>query len=160
MLANARRRYTVTAPTGILTLLLILLIPAGLTWPADAEKPAKKENAAQPSKKAKAAPKGEATRGSGAAIVAKSKTCFGDTPKIEKVQPDEGKAGTKVTITGRNFGTAGCLSMVSFGPGSPAKFAHQNETTVTTTVPAAKKGLRLLTVTTASGEDSKPFLVR
>ena len=159
MHANARRRYTVTA-TGMLTLMLMLFLPAGPTWPADAEKPAKKEKAVQPSKKAKTAPKGEATKGSGAAIVAKSKACFGETPKIEKVQPDEGKVDTKVTITGKNFGAPGCLSMVSFGPGSPAKFVHQDETTVTTTVPAAKKGLRLLTVTTASGEDSKPFLVR
>ena len=158
MQANAQWRYRVAAPTGILTLMLMLLTPAGPAWPADVEKPVKKEKAAQPSKKA--APKGEATRGSGAAIVAKAKACFGETPKIEKVQPDEGKAGAKVTITGKNFGAPGCLSIVSFGPGSPAKFVHQNESTVVATVPAAKKGLRLLTVTTASGEDSKPFLVR
>jgi hypothetical protein len=31
---------------------------------------------------------------------------------------------------------------------------------VTATVPTAKKGLRLLTITTASGQDSKPFLVK
>jgi len=37
----------------------------------------------------------------------------------------------------------------------------KNETTITTTVPAGgRKGLAMLTVTTASGEDSKAFLVK
>jgi hypothetical protein len=82
-------------------------------------------------------------------------------PKIEKVKPDEGKAGDKVTIAGSSFGAKGCLTAVSFGPGNPAKFEHVNETTVTATVPAVKKkGIHLLTVTTASGEDSKAFLVK
>ena len=30
---------------------------------------------------------------------AKAKACFGEAPKIEKLSPDEGKAGQKVTIT-------------------------------------------------------------
>ena len=78
----------------------------------------------------------------------------------QTVKPDEGKTGDKVTITGTNFGATGCLSSVSFGPGSPATFVHVNESTVTATVPSGKKGIRLLTVTTASGEDSKPFFVK
>ncbi len=150
--------YTITVPMGIFTLMVALLNPVNMTWSAESEKPAKKEKAAQPAKDAK--PKSGATKASGAAIVAKSKACVGDTPKIEKVKPDEGKTGEKVTITGKNFGPPGCLSIVSFGPGSPAKFVHQDDATVTATVPGAKKGLRLLTITTASGEDSKPFLVK
>lgn len=142
----------------ILATLLAVLNPAGIAWSEDSGKSPKKEKSAQSAKKSR--PKGEATKGSGAAIVAKAKACFGETPKIEKIQPDEGKTGATVTITGKNFGAPGCLSLVSFGPGSPAKFVHKNESTVVATVPTAKKGLRLLTVTTASGEDSKPFLVK
>jgi len=102
----------------------------------------------------------ESTKASGAAIVAKAKACVGETPEIDKVKPDEAKAGEKVTITGRNFGTPGCLSGVSFGPGNPAKFTHVSDSTVTATVPSGKKGNTILTVTNASGGDSKPFLVK
>lgn len=158
MPVSLHRRCRCAARLGVLALLLPLLSPVGFAWPADGDQPAKKEKAAKPPQENK--PKGEATRASGAAIVAKSKACVGDTPKIEKVKPDEGKPGDKVIITGKNFGAAGCLSVVSFGPGSPAKFVHRDESTVTATVPTAKKGLRLLTITTASGQDSKPFLVK
>ncbi|MDO8546546.1 MAG: hypothetical protein Q7R68_04215, partial [Nitrospirales bacterium] len=37
----------------------------------------------------------------------KGRVCSGETPKIKKVTPDEGKPGDKVTITGENFGDAG-----------------------------------------------------
>jgi hypothetical protein len=90
----------------------------------------------------------------------KSTACFGEAPQLAKVTPDEGKAGDKVTITGSSFGTAACLRGVSFGPGHPAQFQQTNDS-ITTTVPSGgKKGLVLLTVTTASGENSKPFLVK
>jgi IPT/TIG domain len=90
----------------------------------------------------------------------KSTACFGEAPQLDKVTPDEGKAGDKVTITGSSFGTAACLRGVSFGPGHPAQFQQTNNS-ITTTVPSGgKKGLVLLTVTTASGENSKPFLVK
>ncbi len=99
-----------------------------------------------------------ATKASGADKVAKARSCSGVTPKIRKVSPDEGATGAKITITGENFGDAGCLSGVSFGPGSPAKFSQVDDKTITVTVPDGKRGLELLTVTGFTGEDSKPFL--
>jgi hypothetical protein len=103
----------------------------------------------------------ESTKASGAGIVTKSRSCVGDTPKIAKVQPDEGKPGDRVTVTGVNFGAPGCLTTVSFGPGTEAKFSQISDTSLTTTVPTgAKRGLKLLTLTAATGEDSKPFLVK
>jgi len=145
---------------ALLLTVLVVVSPVGVTvaWSAEKEKPIKKEKSVQPAKKGTTS-KG-ATKAPGAGIVDTATACFGDTPKIETVKPDEGKTGDKVTITGTNFGAPGCLSSVSFGPGSPATFVHVNESTVTATVPSGKKGIRLLTVTTASGEDSKPFFVK
>ena len=75
--------------------------------------------------------------------------------------PDEGKAGDKVTISGRNFGPVECLRSLSFGPGNPATFKLDNPTQITATVPTGRrKGMAMMTVTTASGEDSKAFLVK
>lgn len=92
---------------------------------------------------------------------AKAKACFGEAPKIERLSPDEGKAGQKVTITGSKFGSADCLRGVSFGPGNAADFKMKDEGTITATVPkGGRKGLAIVTVTTASGQDSKPFLVK
>jgi len=88
----------------------------------------------------------------------KGRSCAGDVPRIKKVSPDEGKAGDKVTITGENFGDPGCISGVSFGPGGAAKFAQVDDKTITATVPDGKKGIKYLTVTGFSGEDTKPFL--
>jgi len=126
--------------------------------PIQKEKPAKKP-------KAQSAQKGRviegATRASGADKVTKSTACFGVTPKIDHVTPDEVKAGDTITITGKDFGSAGCLSSISFGPGNQATFEQKDESVVTATVPALKKkGIVLLTVTTASGEDSKAVFVK
>lgn len=153
-------RRLVAYPTALLLAVLVGVSPVGVTvtWSAEKEKPIKKEKSVQPSKKGTTS-KG-ATKASGAGIVDKATACFGDAPKIESVKPDEGKSGDKVTIKGKNFGAPGCLSTVSFGPGNPAKFVHVNETTVTATVPSGKKGIHLLNVTTASGEDSKTFFVK
>jgi len=147
-------------PVALLLAVLVFVSPVGVnvTWSAEKEKPAKKEKSVQPAKKG--TPSKGATKASGAAPVAKASTCFGDTPKIESVKPDEGKSGDKVTIRGKNFGAPGCLSSISFGSGLLAKFEHVNESTVTATVPSGKKGLHLLSVTTASGEDSKPFFMK
>ena len=100
----------------------------------------------------------QSTKASGADKVAKAHTCSGVAPSVNKVNPDEGKTGTKITIVGENFGDPGCVSGVSFGPGSPAKFTHVDDKTVVATVPDGKKGLELLTVTNSTGEASKPFL--
>ena len=100
----------------------------------------------------------QSTKASGASKVAKDRVCSGVTPKIKKVSPDEGKTGDKITLTGENFGSAGCVSGVSFGPGSPAKFTQVNDGTVTTVVTGGKRGITLLSLTNSGGEDSKPFL--
>lgn len=88
----------------------------------------------------------------------KARSCSGDAPKIRKISPDEGKTGVKITITGDNFGEPGCVTMVSFGPGSPAKFSQTDDKTITVTVPDGKRGMEFLTVTGFTGEDTKPFL--
>ena len=96
-----------------------------------------------------------------AAAAAKTQACFGMAPQIEKLVPDEGQPGAKVTITGTEFGSPECLRGVSFGPGQSATFFMGNESTIVATVPTnGRKGLVILTVTTASGEDSKPFLIK
>ena len=103
----------------------------------------------------------ESTKASGASIVAESRACGAISPKIDKVKPDEGRAGDKVTITGENFGSPGCLATISFGPGSSAQFTQSGDNSVTATVPKeARRGIKLLIVTTTAGEDSKPFLVK
>ncbi len=102
--------------------------------------------------------KSNKAKGSESPRLTKGLSCSGDAPKIKKVAPDEGKTGDKVTITGESFGGPGCVSMVSFGPGSPAKFTQVDDKTITATVPDGKKGMELLTVTGFTGEDTKPFL--
>jgi len=122
---------------------------------------------AKPSKK-KAAPEAKAPKSKAdkptfhtAETAGKAKACFGEAPQITKLTPDEGKPGDKVTIIGTKFGSADCLRGVSFGPGHSATFTMKDETTITATVPkGGRKGLAIVTVTTASGEDSKPFLVK
>lgn len=126
---------------------------------AEPETKAKKPKASQEPKAAK--PKAEKSKSKTADTAGTPTACFGVAPKIEKVSPDEGKAGDKVTITGTNFGTAACLRSVSFGPGHTATFKMESTTKITAMVPSGgRKGLAILTVTTASGEDSKPFLVK
>jgi hypothetical protein len=100
----------------------------------------------------------QSTKASGADKVAKSRSCSGMTPKIKKVTPDQGTTGDKITISGENFGQPGCISGVSFGPGSPAKFTQRDDVMVSVTVPEGKRGLEMLTLTGFTGEDSKPFL--
>ena len=126
------------------------------------EKKSAAKSATQKTKPAAAAkPTGPAPKYASAETAAKAQACFGEAPKIESMKPDEGKAGDKVTISGRNFGPAECLRSLSFGPGYPATFKFENDTQITTTVPSARrKGLAMMTVTTASGEDSKVFVVK
>lgn len=145
---------------GIGVIALILAAGhSGNVLAAEKDKPAKKPKASSEAK----APKSKADKPmfQTAEKAAKSKACFGEAPKITKLTPDEGKAGDQVTITGTKFGAADCLRGVSFGPGHAADFKMKNETTITATVPkGGRKGLAIVTVTTASGEDSKPFLVK
>jgi IPT/TIG domain-containing protein len=131
----------------------------GMAPAAEPETKAKKPKASQEPKAAK--PKAEKPKFKTAETAGQAKACFGSAPKLEKISPDEGKAGDKVTITGTNFGAAECLRSVSFGPGNAATFKMESTTKISATVPGGgRKGLALLIVTTASGEDSKPFLVK
>ena len=159
----------VTVAIGVLAICLTAISPAG-TWAAEpvkqekkVKKPAK-ARASAPAPKSPApkvaAPRVAAPKFASAETAGKAESCFGEAPTLDWLTPDEGKAGDKVTITGTNFGEAACLRGVSFGPGHPAQFQQTNNS-ITTIVPSnGKKGLVLLTVTTASGENSKPFLVK
>jgi outer membrane biosynthesis protein TonB len=92
---------------------------------------------------------------------ANTAACFGIAPRIDELVPDEGEPGEQVTIKGAEFGTSDCLRGVSFGPGQASTFTLKDQSTISTTVPAdGRKGLVMVTVTTASGEDSKVFLVK
>ena len=154
--------------TGRSTIISVALIALALTaghpgntFGADREKSAKKPKASSETKAPKSKAKADKSTFQTAEKAAKAKACFGEAPKILKLTPDEGKAGDKVTIIGSKFGSADCLRSVSFGPGHAADFKIKDETTITATVPAGgRKGLAMVTVTTASGEDSKAFLVK
>ena len=149
----------ITVAIGVLALSLVAISQTS-TWAAE---PVAKEKVAKKSTQMRTsapAPKTTAPKLAKEETAGKSIGCFGEAPNLVKVTPDEGKAGDKVTITGSSFGTAACLRGVSFGPGHPAQF-HQTNDSITTTVPSGgKKGLVLLSVTTASGENSKPFLIK
>ncbi len=139
--------------------------PAASKTPAAKKAPEKKSAAKSGTQKTKSSavvkPTGPAPKYNSAETAAQAQACFGEAPKIESVMPDEGKAGDKVTISGRNFGPAECLRSLSFGPGYPARFKLDSPTQITAAVPSGKRqGLTMLTVTTASGEDSKVFVVK
>ena len=144
---------------SLILVMIVITILSGFTsaaWTAEKDKvPGKKGRQAQQ----KATPP-KARKAQSATTAEDVKACFGLTPKIEKVMPDEVKPGDRVKITGRDFGSPGCLSSVSFGPGNSAKFVHDSDTLVTATVPQVKKGLVIVTLTTASGEDSKSVLIK
>ena len=147
---------------GVLAICLTALSPAG-TWAAD---PGKQEKETKKAKKQPQVPASAPTKKAAAPKFASAETagnapsCFGEAPSLDKVTPDEGKPGDKIIITGTKFGDAACLRGVSFGPSHPAQF-QQTKDRITAVVPhSGKKGLVLLTVTTASGENSKPFLMK
>jgi hypothetical protein len=149
----------ITVAIGVLALSLAAISPIG-TWAAEPVKQEKKAKKPVHVRKSALAPKATAPKFATTETAGKAPSCFGEAPKLDKLTPDEGKAGVKVIITGTNFGEAACLRGVSFGPGHPAQFRQTNDS-ITTTVPrGGKKGLVLLTVTTASGENSRPFLVK
>ena len=149
----------ITVVIGVLAICLAAIGPAD-TWAAEPIKQEKKAKKPAQAHKSALAPKATGPKFAYAETAGKADSCFGETPKLDKLTPDEGKAGDKVTITGTNFGAAACLRGISFGPGHPAQFQQTNDS-ITTTVPSGgKKGLVLLTITTASGESSKPFLVK
>ena len=152
----------ITVAIGVLAICLTAFSPTGTL----AAEPVKQEKQAKKAKKQPQVPastpakKATAPTFASAETAGKAPSCFGEAPTLDKFTPDEGKAGDKITITGTKFGEAACLRGVSFGPGHPAQFKQTNDS-ITAVVPqGGKKGLVLLTVTTASGENSKPFLVK
>jgi hypothetical protein len=153
------RSSSITVAIGVLATFLVAMSPPA-TWaaePGKQETKAKKQSQTQTVPNAK---KSTTPKFASAETAGKAQSCYGEAPKLDKLTPDEGKAGDKVTITGTSFGAAACLRSVSFGPGHPAQFQQTNDS-ITATVPSGgKKGMVLLTVTTASGENSKPFLVK
>src|SRR6266850_4224937 len=159
----------ITIAIGVLAICLAAISPAGTlaAEPVKQERKVKKPAEARASAPAPKSPAPKATAPTVAApkfataeTAGNAPSCFGEAPNLDKLTPDEGKAGDRVIITGTNFGEAACLRGVSFGPGHPAQFQQTNDS-ITTTVPSGgEKGLVLLTVTTASGENSKPFLVK
>jgi hypothetical protein len=158
-------RITIAIGVLAVSLAAISAISPTVTWAAEpvkqekkVKKPAKAGTSAPTSNAA--SPNVTAPKFASAETAGKAPSCSGEAPQLDKITPDEGKSGTKVTITGASFGEAACLRGVSFGPGHPAKFQQNNDSITTTVPPGGKKGLVLLTVTTASGENSKPFLVK
>ncbi|TPW02176.1 MAG: hypothetical protein FD129_3236 [bacterium] len=133
MSAHVRSVYRAVAAAGIVTLLFSGAMPFDVYGAVEKKDEKKKSAIVTKAPTAKADRSGTvhvpSTKASGAGTVAKAQACFGNTPKIERVKPDEGKAGDTVTITGASFGAVGCLTAVSFGPGGNAKFSHVNDTT-------------------------------
>lgn len=149
---------------GGVFLCAVLGLGMTLSGPSYSAEPEKQTAKSKPSAAAKSTAKKAPATGAkyqSAETAGKAPACFGMAPSIDKVSPDEGKAGTKVTITGTNFGNSDCLRSVSFGPGHAATFKIESDSKISTTVPSGgRKGLAMLTVTTASGEVSKTFLVK
>jgi hypothetical protein len=149
----------ITVAIGVLAIFLAAISPAG-TWAAEPIKQEKKAKKPAQVRTSALAPKATAPKFATAETAGKAPSCFGEAPNLDKLTPDEGKAGDRVIVSGTNFGEAACIRGVSFGPGHPAQFQQTNDS-ITTIVPiGGKKGLVLLTVTTASGENSRPFLVK
>ncbi|MEK6633587.1 MAG: IPT/TIG domain-containing protein [Nitrospirota bacterium] len=134
---------------------------SGLSHSAEPEKSTAKPKPSDATKPAAKTVTATQTKFQSAETAEKAPTCFGMAPSIDKISPDEGKAGDKVTITGTSFGNSDCLRSISFGPGHAATFKVESDGKISTTVPSGgRRGLAMLTVTTASGETSKTFLVK
>lgn len=149
-----------TACFRIMMAITLTVISSANSWAAE---PVKQETKAKKVAQAQTnahTPKKASPKYASAETAGSAQSCFGDAPILNTITPDEGTAGDTVTITGTNFGAAACLRSISFGPGHPAQFQQTNDS-ITATVPSGgKKGIVLLSVTTASGENSKPFLVK
>lgn len=134
---------------------------SGPGYSAEPEKSTAKSKSSAATKPAAKKVTATSTKYQTAETAGKAPACFGMAPTIDKVSPDEGKAGDKVTITGTNFGNSDCLRSISFGPGHAATFKIESDSKISATIPSGgRKGLAMLTVTTASGEVSKAFLVK
>lgn len=159
MVINRVTGFRITMAVGLMAICLGAVSPLA-TWAAEPPKKEMKGKKQPQVRKNSSTTETVGLKFSTAETAGKAPSCFGEAPALDKVTPDEGKAGDKVVITGSNFGQAACMRGISFGPGHPAQFQQTNNS-ITTTVPSGvKKGLVLLTVTTASGENSKTFLMK
>lgn len=153
------QNWKLTGSVCLVATVGLVILLNGPSSAAETDKSPAKQKASAKSVAQKAKPVN--TKYQSAETAGKGPACFGMAPGIEKVSPDEGKAGDKVTITGTNFGNSDCLRSVSFRPGHAATFKIESDSKISTTVPSGgRKGLAMLTVTTASGEASKTFLVK
>ncbi|HSL05787.1 MAG TPA: hypothetical protein VK901_19900, partial [Nitrospiraceae bacterium] len=115
MQSKTARRITIAI--GVLAFSLAAISPT-VTWAAEPVQQKKRVNkpatapTSTPAPKS-TAPKVTAPKFASAETVGKAPSCFGEAPKLDKITPDEGKSGTKVIITGTNFGEAACLRGVS-----------------------------------------------
>ncbi|MCX5725444.1 MAG: IPT/TIG domain-containing protein [Nitrospirae bacterium] len=149
-----------TACSRIVMAIVLAAISSANSWAAEPIKQKTKATKVAQTHSNAQAPKKASPKYASAETAGSAQSCFGEAPTLNTITPDEGKAGDTITITGTNFGAATCLRSISFGPGHPAQFQQTNDS-ITATVPnGGKKGIVLLSVTTASGENSKPFLVK
>ena len=153
------QNWNLTGRVCLLATFGLVIVLNGPSPAAETDKSPAKSKAATKSVTPKAKP--STTKYQSAETAGKGPACFGMAPSIEKISPDEGKAGDKVTITGTSFGNSDCMRSISFGPGHAATFKIESDNKISTPVPSGgRKGLAMLTVTTASGEVSKTFLVK
>ena len=153
------QNWKLTGSVCLVATVSLVILLNGPSRAAETEKSPAKPRSSTKSVAPKAKP--GITKYQSAETVGKAPACFGMAPGIEKVSPDEGKAGDNVTITGTNFGNSDCLRSVSFGPGHAATFKIESDSKISATVPSGgRKGLAMLIVTTASGEASKTFLMK
>jgi hypothetical protein len=105
----------------------------------------------------------ESIQGSDQTAIEKDPVCDRNKrPKILTVQPDEAKAGQKVTIKGENFGTKECFHGVAFSAAGSAKidYTFVSETTIEATVPDIRPGMTFIDVVAGGGNArSKAFLI-
>ena len=81
-------------------------------------------------------------------------------PSITSVSPKSGAAGTKVTISGKNFGTTCGTSYVKFGTVKATSYVSWSDTKIVCKVPAAAAGAVNLSMTTSAGKSNLlPFKV-
>ncbi len=86
----------------------------------------------------------------------------GKRPRIAKVEPDEGKPGDKLVVTGENFGTKECFHGVTFSsaPQVHVDYKLVSDSTVELKIPQGISGMTFVIMVTGGGSSqSKPVLV-
>lgn len=84
-------------------------------------------------------------------------------PRITKVEPDEGKPGDKLVVTGENFGTKECFHGVTFSAAPKAQVDYKlvSDSTVEVKIPSGISGMTFVIMVTGGGSSqSRPVLVK